>query len=204
MIIRLVFICLIPFFFNHALANEGILKKVKDGEAYSLYEYGQTLYSKDSSKAMDLIMLSALQNNIQALNFLIFHDGIDGDVKIFLKDRIEDLSIDQSNIDNLKKLGLEDNSFAQYQLWLLYINGEFVTKPKAYVWLKKAAGNKYPDAMYSLGILYYYGFIVPEQESKALRVLEESSGLGSSNAQFFLDNLEKFKHLNKSLIDIIG
>ena len=204
MIIRLVFICLIPFFFNHALANEGILKNVKDGEAYSLYEYGQRLYSKDPSKATDLMMLSALQNNIQALNYLKSHDDIDGDIKIFLKDRIEDLSIDQSNIDNLKKLGLEDNSFAQYQLWLLYINGEFVTKPKAYVWLKKAAGNKYPDAMYSLGILYYYGFIVPEQESKALRLLEESSGLGSSNAQFFLDNLEKFKHLNKSLIDIIG
>ena len=204
MIIRLVFICLIPFFFNHALANEGILKKVKDGEAYSLYEYGQRLYSKDPSMAMDLMMLSALQNNIQALNYLKSHDDIDGDIKIFLKDRTVDLTIDQSNKVGLQKLGLKDDSFAQYQLWLLYINGEFIPKPKAYVWLKKAAGNKYPDAMYSLGILYYYGFIVPEQESKALRLLEESSGLGSSNAQFFLDNLEKFKHLNKSLIDIIG
>jgi len=204
MIIRLVFICLIPFFFNHALANEGILKKVKDGEAYSLYEYGQRLYSKDTSKAMDLMMLSALQNNIQALNYLISHDGIDGDVKIFLKDSVKKITINQSNIDNLNKLGLEDDSFAQYQLWLLYINGEFIPKTKAYVWLKKAAGNKYPDAMYSLGILYYYGFIVPEQKSKALKLLEESSKVGSSNAQFFLNNLEKFKHLNKSLIDIIG
>ena len=201
---RLLLICLIPFFFNHAVANEGILKKVKDGEAYSLYKYGQRLYSKDPSMAMDLMMLSALQNNIKALNYCISHNGIDGDVKIFLKDRTVDLSIDQSNKVGLQKLGLKDDSFAQYQLWLLYINGEFIPKPKAYVWLKKAAGNKYPDAMYSLGILYYYGFIVPEQESKALRLLEESSGLGSSNAQFFLDNLEKFKHLNKSLIDIIG
>jgi hypothetical protein len=204
MIIRLLLICLIPFFFNNTLANEGVLKNVKDGEAYSLYEYGQRLYSKDPSKAMDLIMLSALQNNIQALNFLIFHDGIDGDLKIFLKDRIEDLSVDQSNIDNLKKLGLEDNSFAHYQLWLLYINGEFIPKPKAYVWLKKASSNKYPDALYSLGILYYFGFIVPEQKGKALKLLQESTELGSSNAQFFLENLEKFKHLNKSLIDIIG
>jgi len=204
MIIRLVFICLIPFFFNYALANEGILKKVKDGEAYSLYEYGKRLYFKDTSKAMDLMMLSALQNNIQALNYLISHDGIDGDVKIFLKDSVKKITINQSNIDNLNKLGLEDDSFAQYQLWLLYINGEFIPKPKAYVWLKKAAGNKYPDAMYSLGILYYYGFIVPEQKSKALKLLEESSKVGSSNAQFFLNNLEKFKHLNKSLIDIIG
>ena len=109
----------------------------------------------------------------------------------------------QSNIDNLNKLGLEDDSFAQYQLWLLYINGEFIPKPKAYVWLKKAAGNKYPDALYSLGLLYYYGFIVPEQKSKALKLLEESSELGSPNAHFFLENLEKFKYLNKSLIDII-
>ena len=204
MIIRLVLICLIPFFFNHALANEGILKKVKDGEAYSLYEYGQTLYSKDSSKAIDLMMLSALQNNIQALNYLISHDDVEEDEKIFLKDRVKKITINQSNIDNLNKLGLEDDSFAQYQLWLLYINGEFIPKPKAYVWLKKASGNKYPDALYSLGILYYYGFIVPEQRSKALKLLQESTELGSSNAQFFLENIEKFKHLNKSLIDMKG
>lgn len=203
MYIRLLLICLIPFFFNNTLANEGILKKVKDGEAYSLYEYGQSTYVKHPSKTIDLMMLSALQNNIQARNFLISLDGIDNDLKIFLKDRIVDLSIDQSNIDNLNKLGMEDDSFAQYQLWLLYINGELITKPKAYVWLKKAAGNKYPDALYSLGLLYYYGFIVPEQKSKALKLLEESSELGSPNAHFFLENLEKFKYLNKSLIDII-
>ena len=204
MFIKLLFICLIPFFFNHAVANEGILKKVKDGEAYSLYEYGQKLYFKDPSKGMNLIMLSALQNNIKALNYLISDDGIDGDVKIFLKDRVPKISFNQSNIDGLQKLGLEDDSFAQYQLWLLYINGEFIPKPRAYVWLKKASGNKYPDALYSLGILYYYGFIVPEQRGKALKLLQESTALGCSNAQFFLENIEKFKHLNKSLIDIKG
>jgi len=201
---RLLLICLIPFFFNHAPANEAILKKVKDGEAYALYEYGQRLYFKDPSKAIDLMMLSALQNNTQALNYLISHDGIDGDVKIFLKDRVKKITINQSNIDNLNKLGMEGDSFAQYQLWLLYINGEFIPKPKAYVWLKKASSNKYPEALYSLGILYYYGFIVPEQRGKAIKLLQESTALGSSNGQFFLENLEKFKHLNKSLIDIKG
>ena len=204
MYIRLLLICLIPFIFNNTLANEGILKKVKDGEAYSLYEYGQRIYFKDPSKAINLMTLSVLQNNAHARNFLISLDDIDNSLKIFLKDRIVDSSIDQSNIDNLNKLGSEDDSFAQYQLWLLYINAELITKPKAYVWLKKAAGNKYPDALYSLGLLYYYGFIVPEQKSKALKLLEESSELGSPNAQFFLNNLEKFKHLNKSLIDIVG
>ena len=204
MFLRLLFICLIPFFFKYAIANEGILKKVKDGEACSLYEYGQRLYLKDPSKAIDLMMLSALQNNLKALNYLISHDGIDGDVKIFLKDRAHHISINQSNIEGLQKLGSENDAFAQYQLWLLYINGEFIPKPKAYVWLKKSSGNKYPDALYSLGILYYYGFIVPEQRSKALKLLQESTELGSSNAQFFLENLEKFKYLNKSLIDIVG
>ncbi|MEK9933050.1 MAG: hypothetical protein VW549_06535, partial [Methylophilaceae bacterium] len=169
----------------------------------SLYEYGQTLFSKDPSKAIDLMMLSALQNNVEALKFLISYYGIDGELKIFLKNRASTISFDQNNIHGLQKLGSEDDSFAQYQLWLLYINGELITKPKAYVWLKKAAGNQYPDALYSLGILYYYGFIVPEQRGKALKLLQESTELGSSNAQFFLDNLEKFKHLNKSLIDII-
>jgi TPR repeat protein len=204
MFIRLVLICLIPFFLIHVLANEGILKKVMDGEAYSLFKYGQSLYYKDPSKAIDLILISALQNNVEALKFLISYDGIDGDLKIFLKDKASTISFDQNNIDGLQKLGLKDDSFAQYQLWLLYINGEIIFKPKAYVWLKKASSNKYPDALYSLGILYYYGFIVPEQRSKALKLLKESTELGSLNAQFFLDNLEKFKHLNKSLIDIKG
>lgn len=197
-----IFLLISLFLLNTIYAQES-LKKVLDGEAHALYEYGSIISAKNPLKAESLLTLSALQNNYNAQKFLISLDGIDNDFKNYLQQRVSSSSSSENNIDDLNKLGLAGDSFAQYQLWLLYINGELITKPKAYVWLKKAAGNKYPDALYSLGLLYYYGFIVPEQKSKALSLLEESTELGSLNAQFFLDNLDKFKHLNKSLIDII-
>lgn len=198
-----IFLLISLFLLNTIYAQES-LKKVLDGEAHALYEYGSIISAKNPLKAESLLTLSALQNNYNAQKFLISLDGIDNDFKNYLQQRVSSSSSSENNIDDLNKLGLAGDSFAQYQLWLLYINGELITKPKAYVWLKKAAGNKYPDALYSLGLLYYYGFIVPEQRSKALKLLQESTELGSSNAQFFLENLEKFKHLNKSLIDIVG
>jgi TPR repeat protein len=72
-------------------------------------------------------------------------------------------------------------------LWLLYVNDLGISKPKAYVWIKKAAFNKQPRAIFGLGLLYYYGYIVPEQKPKAIKLFEESSALGYSFASTFLN-----------------
>ena len=53
--------------------------------------------------------------------------------------------------------------------------------------IKKAAYNKQPRATFGLGLLYYYGYIVPKQKSKAIKFFEESSALGYSFASTFLN-----------------
>jgi TPR repeat protein len=72
-------------------------------------------------------------------------------------------------------------------LWLLYVNDLGISKSKAYVWIKKAAFYKQSRAIFGLGLLYYYGYIVPEQKSKAINLFEESSSLGYSFASTFLN-----------------
>jgi TPR repeat protein len=84
-------------------------------------------------------------------------------------------------------LGKAGDADTQFLLWLLYVNDLSISKPKAYVWIKKAAFNKQPRATFALGLLYYYGYIVPEQKSKAIKLFEESSALGYSFASTFLN-----------------
>ena len=59
-------------------------------------------------------------------------------------------------------------------------------KPEAYTWLKQAAGNNHPRALFSLGLLYYYGYIVPEEKEKAMRLIKKSSKLDLKLATIFL------------------
>ena len=197
-----IFLLISLFLLNTIYAQES-LKKVLDGEAHALYEYGSIISAKNPLKAESLLTLSALQNHYNAQKFLISLHGIDNDFKNYLQQRASSSSSSENNIDDLNKLGVAGDAVAQYKLWLLYVNGEFVPKPKAYVWLKKASSNDHPDALYSLGLLYYFGFIVPEQREKAMRLFKKSVNLGSESAKYFLDNQLKFHNLNQYLIDII-
>ena len=92
-----------------------------------------------------------------------------------------------SELKELQKIGKDGNSDTQFLLWLLYINNLHITKPKAYIWIKKAAFNKHPRANFALGLLYYYGYIVPKQKSKAIILFKESTVLGYSFAATFLN-----------------
>jgi len=71
-------------------------------------------------------------------------------------------------------------------MWLLYVNDKGVKKPEAYTWLKQAAGNNHPRALFGLGLLYYYGYIVPEEKDKAKRLIQKSGKLGLNLASIFL------------------
>ena len=89
--------------------------------------------------------------------------------------------------EKIKKNGKAGDADNQFLLWLLYVNDLSISKPKAYVWIKKAAFNKQPRATFGLGLLYYYGYIVPEQKSKAIKLFKESSALGYSFGSTFLN-----------------
>ena len=76
-------------------------------------------------------------------------------------------------------------------MWLLYVNDKGVKKPEAYTWLKQAAGNDHPRALFGLGLLYYYGYIVPEEKDKAKRLIQKSGKLGLNLASIFLTSIFK-------------
>ena len=102
-----------------------------------------------------------------------------------LKDKVKSYTFDE--LEEIKKNGKAGDADNQFLLWLLYVNDLSISKPKAYVWIKKAAFKKQPRATFALGLLYYYGYIVPEQKSKAIKLFEESSALGYSFASTFLN-----------------
>ena len=71
-------------------------------------------------------------------------------------------------------------------MWIYYVNNIGIQKPKAksqkpksYTWLKQAAGNNHPEALFALGFLYHFGYIVPEEKSKATRFFKKAKSLGS-------------------------
>ena len=104
---------------------------------------------------------------------------------LFRSDKVKSYTFDE--LEEIKKNGKAGDADTQFLLWLLYINDLGISKPKAYVWIKKAAFNKQPRAIFGLGLLYYYGYIVPEQKSKAIKLFEESRALGYGFASIFLN-----------------
>ena len=75
---------------------------------------------------------------------------------------------------------------AQFKMWTFYVNNKGVSKAEAWTWLKQAAGNNHPEANFSLGLLYYYGYIVPEEKKRAMTLITKSSELGFKLATLFL------------------
>ena len=104
-----------------------------------------------------------------------------------LKNKVKQYASEE--LEEIKKIDKAGNSDVQFLLWLLYNNDLYITKPKAYVWLKKAAFNKHPRAAFALGLLYYYGYIVLEQKSMAIKLFQESGALGYSFITTFLNNV---------------
>ena len=60
-----------------------------------------------------------------------------------------------------------------------------VKKAEAYTWLKQAAGNDHPKALFGLGLLYYFGYIVPEEKDKAKKLIQKSGKLGLNLESIF-------------------
>jgi hypothetical protein len=69
-----------------------------------------------------------------------------------LKDKVKSCTFDELEKKIVRQMMLTLNSL----LWFLYVNDLSITKPKAYVWIKKAAFNKQSRATFALGLLYYY------------------------------------------------
>lgn len=95
----------------------------------------------------------------------------------------------------MHKANREDPN-AQYELGRWYVNNYIAYQLGADVdssryWVERAAKHKYPPALYSLGIMYKYGYFVPEpkgwtgpggnvfpQPKKGQLVIDEAISLG--------------------------
>ena len=185
---------LLVIFSSQYVYAESYMKDAQDGLPKAQYEYAMRLIEKGKKNlALDWLTIAAAQGHLKSS--LWIEQNIDYRKNKFmnsliatneeLKDKVKSYTFDE--LEEIKKIGKAGDADTQFLLWLLYINDLSISKPKAYVWIKKAAFNKQPRATFALGLLYYYGYIVPEQKSKAIKLFKESSALGYSFASTFLN-----------------
>jgi TPR repeat protein len=185
---------LLVIFFSQCIYAEDYLKDAEDGQPKAQYLYAMKLLKKgNKNEALDWLIIAAAQGHLGSS--LWIEQNVDYRKNKFMRSLIETNKelkkivklYTPSELKELQKIGKDGNSDTQFLLWLLYINDLHITKPKAYVWIKKAAFNKHPRANFALGLLYYYGYIVPKQKSKAIKLFKESTVLGYSFAATFLN-----------------
>ena len=194
MIKSLKLLILLVIFLSQYTYAESHLKGAQDGQPKYQYLYAMSLLKKgNKSEALNWLTIAAAQGHLKSTFWI--EQNIDYQKDKFmsalittnakLKFKVKQYTADQ--LLEMKKIAKEGNSDIQFLLWLLYVNDLHISKPKAYVWIKKATFNKHPRATLALGLLYYYGYIVPEQKTKAIKLFKESSTLGYSFATSFLN-----------------
>ena len=185
---------LLVIFLSQYIHAEGNLKDAQDGLPKAQYQYAMSLIEEGKKNtALDWFMIAATQGHLKSS--LWIEQNIDYRKDEFitaliatneeLKDKVKSYTFDE--LEEIKKKGKAGDADTQFLLWLLYVNDISITKPKAYVWIKKAAFNKQPRAIFGLGLLYYCGYIVPEQKTKAMKLFKESNALGFGFSSAFLN-----------------
>tara|TARA_B100000902_G_scaffold125681_1_gene125344 strand:+ start:1294 stop:1902 length:609 start_codon:yes stop_codon:yes gene_type:complete len=174
-----------------------LLDKAKEGHPSSQFNLALKEMSNNANYTSDWLLKSALQDHKKAIHYLrkisnnknpIINELriINLDNQAFLQAYSSLAIVDKKELNKLRKIGNNGDVATQYLLWLLYVNDKGIKKPEAYTWLKQAAGNNHPRALFSLGLLYYYGYIVPEEKEKAIRLIQKSSKLDLKLATIFL------------------
>ena len=162
-----------------SITSANDLKKMAlDGDPVSMCKYAQELDGEEKNK---LYKHSYLLGNISCKK-AIKHNDFAGSHELVI---IEDTKKTAKQI----KAEANNDPNKQFLLWTLYANGYDVSKLTAFTWLKVAAENKHPAAIMILGTLYCFGYIVPEDKDKGLKLIQESADLQYSLAKDFLRQL---------------
>ena len=87
-----------------------------------------------------------------------------------------------------RKAAMQGYAKAQYNLGVMYANGEGVPEDDAEAanWYRKAAMQGQADAQYSLGVRYANGEGVPEDDAEAVNWFRKAARQGMDKAQFNL------------------
>ena len=150
-----------------SITSANDLKKMAlDGDPVSMCKYAQEIDGEEKNK---LFKHSYLLGNISCKEAAGHNKFTSG----------HDLVIIEDTEKTAKQIKAEasNDSNKQFLLWTLYANGYDVSKLTAFTWLKVAAENKHPAALMILGTLYCFGYIVPEDKDKGLKLIQESANL---------------------------
>ena len=88
----------------------------------------------------------------------------------------------------LRSLAEQGNATAQFNLGVLYANGQGVPQDyqEALKWYRKAAEQGDADAQYNLGLLYDSGRGVPQNSEEAAKWYRKAAKQGHAGAQYNL------------------
>ena len=187
-----IFLC----FLSDTGYTKSLLDKAQDGHPDSQYELALKELAVDSGYNSDWLLVAALQDHQKAIHYLRKFSNdktlIINELRLnkeFFQAYSSIVKVDKKDLNKLRKKGNDGDIDTQYLMWLLYVNDKGVKKAEAYTWLKQAAGNNHSKALFGLGLLYYFGYIVPEEKDKAKKLFQKSGRLGLSLASIFLESI---------------
>ncbi len=90
------------------------------------------------------------------------------------------------SLENLKKAALSGDKKAQFNVGVMYDEGEAiqVDKEKAFEWYQKPAGQGHPGTQFTVAMMYYEGEVVEENKEKAFEWFHKAAVQADLNAQF--------------------
>ena len=190
-------ILLCTLFFINFVFGQDLIILAKEGNANAQYNIALKEMTQTNHFISEWLIIAALQGHKKAIHYLkkmpIKPNSIEagiklsyGDSLIFLQKYESIEKLPKRELNMIREKGNSGDIKSQYLMWELYINNKGVSKAEAWTWLKQAAGNNHPEANFGLGLLYYYGYIVPEERKRALRLINKSNELGFELASFFL------------------
>ena len=189
-----IFLC----FLSDTGYTKSLLDKAQDGHPDSQYELALKELAVDAGYNSDWLLVAALQDHQKAIHYLRKFSNdktlIINELRLnkeFFQTYSSIVKVDKKDLNKLRKKGNDGDIDTQYLMWLLYVNDKGVKKAEAYTWLKQAAGNNHQKALFGLGLLYYYGYIVPEEKDKAQKLIQKSGKLGLNLATIFLESIFK-------------
>ena len=91
----------------------------------------------------------------------------------------------------LRPLADQGDATAQYNLGLMYFNGQGVPQDyaEAMKWYRKSADQGHAGAQYNLGLMYFNGQGVPQDYAEAMKLYRKSADQGVPLAQSNLGTL---------------
>ena len=182
-------LCFLSFFsllISPYLLGDELKKDAKDGIPYAQYLLGKDLLARKDNSGLDYLLIASIQGHLKSISLLESLDKVKPELvnyKTLLSSQCKYISVtnklSEANKKELRKNGNTGDVTTQFCMWIYYVNNLGIQKPEAYTWLKQAAGNNHPEALLGLGLLYHFGYIVPEEKSKATRLFSKFKELGS-------------------------